>query len=379
MTSTHMADALNLFNPGSALRMEELDDYYIARPHAPLEPMKTYLRVTQQPVKILFSGHRGSGKSTELMRLAKDLEEEFFVVHFSARSLNIADLNYVDIMLACAAAVFREATNRARGVKIPTALLKKVLEWLTNEVTTETTVAVPQSGSLGAKINALVFSIEGKYGRETVTRTTMRERLFPRITDLVEQANEVCDKIKDVTGRSPLVILEDIDKADRADARKLFFDHATTLNSPACPIIYTFPISLCYSYEFTGRIGDYSRHFLLPNVSLYDMDNTPNPVGHDALKEVVMRRISESLFAGEALKDIIELSGGLMRNLVRLVGDAALIALTEKKSVITSEMVQRVAAEMTNDYRRLLLVDHYDALRKAHKTKEIIPDEIMQQ
>jgi hypothetical protein len=66
-------------------------------------------------VKVLFSGHRGSGKSTELMRLAEDLQNEFFVVPFSARSLNLADLSYVDIMLACAAALFREATDRARG------------------------------------------------------------------------------------------------------------------------------------------------------------------------------------------------------------------------------------------------------------------------
>jgi hypothetical protein len=40
---------------------------------------------------------------------------------------------------------------------------KQVLGWLTNEITAETTVNVPRTGSFSAKINALVFSIEGKY------------------------------------------------------------------------------------------------------------------------------------------------------------------------------------------------------------------------
>jgi hypothetical protein len=375
MPQADLEKALNLFDPRRPLQMDELDAYYVARPHAPLEPMKTYLRLTQQPVKVLFSGHRGSGKSTELMRLAKDLQNEFFVVPFSARSLNLADLSYVDVMLACAAALFREATDKARGVTIPPALWKQVLDWLTNEITAETTVTVPKSGSFGAKINALVFSIEGKYARESATRTTVRERLFTRVNDLIEQANAVCEKICTVTGRRPLIIFEDLDKPDLEAARKLFFDHATTLNSPACPIIYTFPIALCYANEFPERMGDYSRHFLLPNINLYHMNNTPNPEGRDALKEVVTRRISQSLFASGALQDVIALSGGLMRNLVRLVSDAALIALTEGVSVITSEIVWRVAAEWTNDYRRLLLAEHYTALRQARETKEITPND----
>ena len=95
-----LPEIMNLFDPRYPLAMDQLDSYYVARPHAPLEPMKTYLKVTNQPAKVLFCGHRGSGKSTELMRLAKDLENEFFVVRFSARSLNLADLNYVDILLS---------------------------------------------------------------------------------------------------------------------------------------------------------------------------------------------------------------------------------------------------------------------------------------
>jgi hypothetical protein len=297
----------------------------------------------------------------------------------AAQSLNVADLNYVDVAMACAAALFREVTDQARGIKIPTALWKDVLNLLTNEITVETTIRVPKSGSMGAKVNALVVSIEGKYGKETETRQTLRKRLFPYLNDLLQQANGVCQEIEQVTGRPPLIIFEDLDKPDLADAHDLFFEHATTLNSMACRIVYTFPISLSYSSDFAGYIGDYSWHFLLPNVSLYQRDNTPDAEGHATLKAVVTRRVSESLFGDGALDEIIELSGGLMRDLIRLGRGAALMSLTAGASAITPAILQQVAAEIANAYRRSLLPAHYDALRKAQETREIIPDDTVRQ
>lgn len=43
MPQADLEKVLNLFDPRRPLQMDELDAYYVARPHAPLEPMKTYL------------------------------------------------------------------------------------------------------------------------------------------------------------------------------------------------------------------------------------------------------------------------------------------------------------------------------------------------
>ena len=43
------------------------------------------------------------------------------------------------------------------------------------------------------------------------------------------------------------------------------------------------------------------------------------------------------------------------------------------------EIVEEVAAVMTDDYRKILLPRHYDALRQARQTKQIVPDEVVQQ
>ncbi len=379
MPDVSLEDALNLFDPGQPLENGQLDTYYVERPHAPLEPLKRYLEARREPVKVLFSGHRGSGKSTELRRLARDLAGRFFVVTASARSLNPADLQYVDVIFACAAALLREATAEGKPVAVPDGLLKDVEQFLRSEIITEVSTVAPKGGSVSAKFNAFIFSAEGKYGRETQTRTTVRERLFSHVSDLIDKVNAVCDAVREGTGRPPLLIFEDVDKTDLKTARTLFFDHATTLTSLACHIIYTFPIPLCYSNEFTERMGDWDQRFLLPNVGAYHQDDTPDASGRDALRQVITKRVPESLFEQGALDQIIELSGGLLRNLVRLVSDAALIALTENAPRITTAMVEQVAAEIGNDYRRLLLPEHYAALREAHQTKQITPNETVRQ
>lgn len=379
MDASDLHQALNLFDPRRPLEMDELAAYYVQRPHAPLESMKTYLRLSRRPVKVLFSGHRGSGKSTELRRLARDLEGDFFVVHAAARSLNLSDLSYVDVVLACSVALLRAATDRAREVRLPAGLERDTLNWLTKEITPETTIRSPKSGTIGGKLNLVLLTIERKYGQETETRTILRDRLVTRVNELIERVNLVCGEVAAMTGLTPLIVFEDIDKTDLAHARDLFFEHSTSLSSVRCHIIYTFPIALCYSNAFIQRLGDYSRHFLLPNINVNHVDNTPFSEGREALKEVVTRRVSARLFAGNALTEIVELSGGLIRDLVRLVADSALAALAARESEITSRVVKEVAASMANDFRRLLLPEHYAALRKARKTKQVTPDETIRQ
>jgi hypothetical protein len=293
---------LNVFDPRQPLQGEELDRYYVARPHAPLEAMKSYLRANQQHVKILFSGHRGSGKSTELARLAKDLDREFFVVRATARSLNVSDLNYVDVILACAASLLQTVTDEGCPIEVPPKLLRDVHGWLTSEITQETTITTSKSGSFGVRVSALILSLQGKYAKETSTRAVLRERLWMRTQDLVDRMNAVCAAIEGFS--QPLIIFEDLDKADLALTRELFFDQATTLNSPACRIIYSFPISLRHSHGFAPRRRDYSYDFSLPNIALHNHDDSPNQAARESLRAVIIRRAAEDIFAEGACWNI---------------------------------------------------------------------------
>ncbi|HEY9600901.1 MAG TPA: ATP-binding protein, partial [Allocoleopsis sp.] len=69
-----------------------------------LEDLGIRLQRSNQKTCQLYSGHRGAGKSTELLRLKDSLEKQkFYVVYFAADEEDIEseDAQYTDILLAC--------------------------------------------------------------------------------------------------------------------------------------------------------------------------------------------------------------------------------------------------------------------------------------
>ena len=77
----------------------------------------------------LFSGHRGCGKSTELLRLKARLETDgFAVMYFEADELlDLQDIVFSDLLLAIARQV--ETEMRERDLKFDDDLLKSVEHW----------------------------------------------------------------------------------------------------------------------------------------------------------------------------------------------------------------------------------------------------------
>ncbi len=77
MKATDLQQTIRFFDPRRPLTTaEELESWYLERPHSPLRRLKLLLETSDEP-KILFTGQRGSGKTTELNRLVMELEPRF--------------------------------------------------------------------------------------------------------------------------------------------------------------------------------------------------------------------------------------------------------------------------------------------------------------
>ena len=110
MKASYLKQVISFFDPMQPLD-EEHKDWYVERPDSPEEEIKIYLISNSTDTKILFSGHRGSGKTSTLSKLARDadVQRNFFVVKFSIKEeLNVADLTYTDLLVAIGHRLYEE-------------------------------------------------------------------------------------------------------------------------------------------------------------------------------------------------------------------------------------------------------------------------------
>jgi len=74
----------------SPIKIEDLEEYYVdvddGRGLTPLKKMKRLFEKNPDgSYKFLFAGYKGCGKSTELIRLQKELQRDFIILNFSVR------------------------------------------------------------------------------------------------------------------------------------------------------------------------------------------------------------------------------------------------------------------------------------------------------
>ncbi len=375
MTATNLDDAYLAFDPLRPLSGPLLESYYVGREPNPVDRIRQILlRAPDTPDKILFTGHRGCGKSTELNRLLEDpaIQKTFLIVPFSlADVLDPLDLGYVDLLVAIEAGLYRAA--RQAGVQIDerlASLLEKF--WL------------PQGEPVGflrpekispAELLDLWFEgLVGPYGKlrlEAVTREYLRQALAHRVSELVTHIAYLASLVRSQLKRSILVAIDDLDKPDIATAQELFYRHATALTQPPCKIIYTVPIALLYAAEFRSVARSFSGWFVLPNIKVWNRDGTPCEDGQRLMKEMVARRIDPGLIDSEALEFLIGMSGGVMREMTTLMQLACNEARVAGKAKIDLPVAEIAVATIRNEYQRSLRAEHYPQLRMVQQDKQV--------
>ncbi len=376
----NLEDVIFLFNPQRALDDEYLR-FYVDRGSPARQHMATLLEVNDlqrgQPVKLLFTGHSGSGKSTELNRLCQDLEPNYFVAKVSTSSIvQPTDLTAVDVVLIAAMALFRAATDEKVVGRAPAQRLSDLWQGMSDFVRDRVFGKLPyrepaEGLELGAKVSALVFEFETKYKTEAASREQIRERMKDRLSEVFERVNELADFIRVTTGRPVVLVFDDTDKPDPQRARQLFFDNATTLRSFGSSVIYTFNIALWYDRDFNQHKEQYGQRVLLPNIGLRRRDGAPNEEGWRLMQQILQRRMHEMMATDDATRALIGASGGLVRTLIGLTQFAAVNALGRGVRRIEPVDVERAVVELRNDFIAALASTDYELLAARHADKRL--------
>jgi energy-coupling factor transporter ATP-binding protein EcfA2 len=212
----------------------------------------------------LFTGHIGCGKSTELMCLKGNLEQQgFHVVYFeSSQDLDMADIDITDILLAIARQV--SASLEAIGIHLKpgyfTNLFTEVVEFL----------QTPIELGAQAELSIGIGKITAKTKESPKIRSQLRQYLEPRTNGILEAINtELFGRARTELkkrGQQGLVVLIDnldrVDNTSRATGRTqpeyLFVDRGEQLKSLNCHVVYTIPLVLVFSNDLgrlTNRFG----------------------------------------------------------------------------------------------------------------------------
>ncbi len=347
--------------------------FYVDRPENPVAALEVALLAPfYQPPKYFFSGHRGCGKSTELLRLAvnPEIQKKYFPIHFTIKDVaDVNNMDYRDILLAIGGQMYVQ--YRESGGRLPKNLLKE-LDAFRGRVEKEITIVSSRIAEteLEAKLDAFFAQTGLKIKLEPKVRSIVRQVIEQSVTELIDLINIITTAIYNKTKRWPLVLIDDLDKPDIEHSRDIFYNHRETMLQPACPIVYTVSSPLFYSPEFEA-IRD--RAIFLPNVKLHPKAKSTekDKVGYQIMRMFTLKRIDPDLATDEAIEAATTVSGGVFREMARVMRSSVGRARLAKRAKIEIEDVEWAEAEIRSEYRRILTGEDRVLLRSVFERNEL--------
>ncbi|MGI0495279.1 SAV_2336 N-terminal domain-related protein [Alkalinema pantanalense CENA528] len=285
--------------------------------------------------KFVFTGHRGCGKSTLLAELGFRLIEtgRYFVVMFSiSDTIERSAVNHVNILFSIAVQLIENA--ELRSIKLQPGIKKRLYGWLSEHTQTEWQgfeSEIETSGNVGSERNIsklLNFLAKVKSGMKvnSVIRTEIMTEFVPRVPDLIAKINEIRTYIENATEQRVLVIIDDLDKLDLAVIDSIFSKNIQALLAPNCHILYTIPISTLREVSLKRNIEAVVKQIHTMRVAKFfsrsvvrKVDRVPDAACVAIFEEVLDRRLPTELIEPEVKRQIILKSGGVLRELIRLV------------------------------------------------------------
>jgi len=334
------------------------------------------------PQKVLFMGHRGSGKSTELFRLEQLLSHAFQFVRFSVKEIDIIDLNYIDLIFLLLDKLYEQA-NRD-NIPLHNNLLenlnhfwndKKLIQIL-NISKADMNAEIKFSGGFW---NFIRLKIKAIFRTGVEIKEEIRRTCTPKISQLIQQTNDLIDNIQNEYAKKNLILLvviEDLDKLDISIAENLFLKRSNILRQFNTHIIYTFPIFLHYSEYFNTISESFDHYELLSMIKILNKDNTKNTDGRRILNEIIEKRVLPQLFEDKVIDELISFSGGVLRHLFRMMSNAVLSSMVEQSTRVTSAAAQSAFNEIKSGFERSIEPNHMTALTQLYKenNKTPLPD-----
>jgi hypothetical protein len=392
-----------IFDP--TVRLEAGDrDLFVERPGSVADDIARDLDLGLDPEgKWIVCGSMGSGKSTELLHLLDRLQGERVVVGLDLpRSVARVDLlrpAELLFLIGAAAAQVRASWGQAMDTALLNDLLgafkglvgdkDRVLNVadMIQGVTLLAVSTVPGGAAFAGAASGAARALAGAVGDKVKLR---RPTQLGGLTRSVSETEPDLDRLREAVDailaslandRPPVVLVDGLDKIQDRTAIQQLFTQTRILAMPRAQMVYTGPITLMLSTDWHAASGSFKRARLnnvaigRPALAWVDVSDEKIQAGRDAMAEIIGRRLrklglqEQEVFGEGALAQLVDASGGLVRDLIHLVNRSVRLALRG-----ADHIDRRVAAEAVMEYQRefaiTLTTRMYDELRHVREHGE---------
>ncbi len=299
-----------------------------------------------------------------MVKISEELKDQYEIINFSiAQEVELIGIQYIDVIFAVMSQII-EYLSTSQAVKAKPEILDKMTQYWKNEISIEFTKNEFAEAEAGGEVGLGFLKKISVYGKGifktgTETKKTIRKSIEPKISYLISLMNETLedmnDQLKEKQQKELLIVVEDLDKLDIADARHLFVEHRKTLLALHLKMIFSFPIYMAYTAEFGMINDDFDKDVLYSMIKVNNSDRSENEEGIAVLKEIVYKRMKEKLVAEDALKYMILKSGGAIRDLFSMLTNCAILELSKTEpQQISMEDATVAAMRLKSTYERFI-------------------------
>lgn len=348
---------------------------------SPVENIRQRLLTGPDDTKLFLCGHVGSGKSTELNRLAVDSEitSMFSVVMLRFEEQEWATLDSSQVLFRIAGEIY--VRFKPLLAKSSNTELQKALGELNDRLVGVTGLRATE-GSIGVELDLVVFKVKQELKLSEKARRVFREFGETQQTLLQDVLRELVDAVENAlaTTEEPprlLVLADDMDKVRGVEQQKEMFDkNLAALTSPQVRIVYTLPTGVYFGenradvrqnveYLYPVRVLNKAASGSFNPEDAY----TPERIGF--FEALVHHRVEEDLIALEATRLAAIYSGGVLRDFFHLLREGIRLARYNKLDVLDVELMRYAIDDARLRESAGLYAPDYEALAFVHKTNEL--------
>ena len=253
-------DMIKVFEP-FPLEESAFDTFYVntyeARGTNPVKRMAYGLEYSSNPnMKILFMGHRGSGKSTELYLLKQEIKNKFDVIDFFIEDeVDVDSMTSIDFIFAIMAQIVKFIEKHEDIDLVEEDINALYKYWQEEKIIEQTHYDFSETDAgFRAKLSLLkkiVVEAGGILKTGSEARTTVRKKIEHKVNYLIQLLNQIIGKIeKQIHNKGLIFIVEDLDKLSMEATNRLFIKERRNILAIKSRMILTFPVFMAYDVQY---------------------------------------------------------------------------------------------------------------------------------